>query len=259
MNEIGDNTWQIIENDHVAMYLLTGKDKALLIDAGWGIGNIPGAVRSLTDLPLTLVITHAHPDHVCGAYSFDDILISKEDRNGLDFFYKKEVRARIIETRFKEPFPEEFSKEQWINAAVKNVGITGEGDSFDLGSRKIEVISNPGHTLGSISLLDETNGYLFPGDTVKYDQILMHLESSLTLSVYLDSLKHINSYRGRFRRIFPGHGRIIESPDYIDEIIAGASGIIAGKIKGVPEETFYGPGYVAKLERCSIIYKADKL
>lgn len=259
INEIGENTWQIVENDHVAMYLLTGKERALLVDAGWGIGNIPGALRSLTELPLTLVITHAHPDHVCGAYNFNDIYISEGDRSGLDFFYKKEVRARILETRFKEPYPDGFSKEQWINAVLNKVEVIGEGYVFDLGGRRVEVISNPGHTPGSISLLDETNGYLFTGDTVKYDQILMQLESSLTLSVYLESLKHIDSYRGRFRRILPGHGSIIESPDFIDEIISGASGILAGKIHGVFEETFHGPGYVAKLDHCSIVYRKDKL
>lgn len=259
IKEVGEKTWQIIENDHVSMYLLAGSNKALIIDAGWGIGNLSKAVKSLTDLTVSAAITHGHPDHVCGAFNFDEIFISKEDKNSLDFFYKKENRTKIFESRFKAPYPEDFSKDQWINAEIKKVEIIDEGFIFDLGNRKLKVISNPGHTPGSISLLDEKNRFLFSGDSVKYDQILMHLDSSLNLSVYLKSMKHLDSFKAKFKKIFPGHDGIIESNDILDEIITGASEIENGKIKGVPEQTFFGPGIVAKLNRCSIIYKADKL
>lgn len=259
IREVGEKTWQIVENDHVAMYLLTGNKKALMIDTGWGIGNLPGALKTLTDLTVSAVITHGHPDHVCGAFNFNEIFISKDDKSSLEVFYKKEIRTKIIENRFKGPFPVDFSKEQWINKKIKKVEIIGEGYIFDLGDRRLGVISNPGHTAGSISLLDETNGYLFSGDSVKYDQILMHLDSSLNLSVYLESMKHLYSFRKSFQRIFPGHGGIIESNDILDEIITGVSDIENGELKGVPEETFFGPGIVAKLNRCSIVYKAERL
>ena len=259
IREVGEKTWQIHENDHVSIYLVAGSNKALVVDTGWGIGDISGAVKSLTDLPVSAVITHGHPDHVCGAYNFDDVFISEEDKKGLDFYYKRENRSKIFENRIKAPYPDGFSKDQWINAKLKNVGMIREGSVFDLGNRKLEVISNPGHTPGSISLLDEKNGFLFSGDSVKYDQILMHLDSSLNLSVYLQSMIHLDLFKAKFRKIFPGHGAIIESNDILDEIIAGVSDIENGKIKGVPEKTFFGPGIVAKLDKCSILYRVDKL
>lgn len=46
------------------MYLLLGEDRALLIDTGFGMSKLDEALKEITDLPITVVNTHGHYDHV---------------------------------------------------------------------------------------------------------------------------------------------------------------------------------------------------
>ena len=49
------------------MYLVEGTEKAALIDTGYGVGNLKGYIKTLTEKPLIVLITHGHLDHVAGA------------------------------------------------------------------------------------------------------------------------------------------------------------------------------------------------
>jgi glyoxylase-like metal-dependent hydrolase (beta-lactamase superfamily II) len=79
-------TYAISEYGHwerVHSYLLIGKEQALLIDTGLGIGNIKSAAKTLTDLPIKVITTHAHWDHIGGHHLFQDISIHKADAGWL--------------------------------------------------------------------------------------------------------------------------------------------------------------------------------
>ena len=77
--QIDENTWAFSEFGLSSMYLLTGTEKALLIDTGLGSGNLAEEIRSMTDLPLVTVITHGHIDHAGSAGFFDEVYISPND------------------------------------------------------------------------------------------------------------------------------------------------------------------------------------
>ena len=65
--EAKKGTWFInFMNGSQNIYLLEGKEKAMLIDTGWGAGNLRACVEKLTDKPLIVVNTHFHPDHSAG-------------------------------------------------------------------------------------------------------------------------------------------------------------------------------------------------
>ena len=65
---IGENIYHIYEPGGVYTTLIIGNEKALLIDTGYGYGNLREAVARLTDLPLIVANTHGHFDHVGGKY-----------------------------------------------------------------------------------------------------------------------------------------------------------------------------------------------
>ena len=61
--EIGNKTFVINEYGLNAMFLLVGEEKALLIDTGTGVFDLPLLLKTLTDKPVQVVLTHGHPDH----------------------------------------------------------------------------------------------------------------------------------------------------------------------------------------------------
>ena len=74
--EVAADTYAIYEPfqwQEVISYLVLGSERALLFDTGNGIGDIRRVVDSLTDLPVVVVNSHSHYDHVGGNHQFDDI------------------------------------------------------------------------------------------------------------------------------------------------------------------------------------------
>ena len=259
VEKVADKTWAIRDKTQVTCYLVEGEEKALLIDTCWGLGNLAGLVQSITSLPVKVVITHGHPDHVCGAFQFDDLYISKDDESLLNVFYNKQTRRQLIENRFKDQLSADFSKEKWINAELGNVSTIKEGDAFELGKRDLKVIAVPGHTPGSICLLDGENELLFSGDSIQTAPVLMHLDTSLPLSTYFDSLVHACSFEEAYDKILPGHGETPIDKAILNELIDGVSEILEGKLSGKPEQTFFGEGLVCQFNETSIFYNENHL
>ena len=88
---IGEGIWSISGSANDQMYLVQGRDKALLVDTGMGVGDLAGLVRSLTSLPVMVVNTHGHPDHAGGNGGFDEVYLHPADEP-----HHEEVCARMI-------------------------------------------------------------------------------------------------------------------------------------------------------------------
>ena len=63
VHQIDASCWRIEENG-VRAFLITGSERALLIDSGFGTGNIREIVDNMTKLPLILANTHTDRDHI---------------------------------------------------------------------------------------------------------------------------------------------------------------------------------------------------
>lgn len=258
LNEIKDGVWFISDKTGANCYLIEGETYSLLIDTGWGLGNLKELVDSIISLPVKVVFTHGHPDHVNGAFQFSDLYITPEDEKLMDMFYVKETRQEII-NRFKEILSSDFSTDNWINAQITNPSPISDGYIFDLGNRQLKVIKCPGHTAGSICILDTKDEILFSGDTLLAKPVLMNLETSLGLNTYLKSIKHINSFADEFNIILSGHDDKPVNPVVIEELISGVSEILQGEIKGKLEKTRFGDALEYKFKHTAINYNEDSL
>src|SRR5205807_9970929 len=54
-------------------YLIVGEQRALLFDTGMGISDVKKVVEELTKLPVIVLNSHTHDDHVGGNWEFDRV------------------------------------------------------------------------------------------------------------------------------------------------------------------------------------------
>lgn len=214
-------TWIInFMNGSQNMYLLEGNDKALLIDTGWGAGNLRAYVERLTDKPLLVANTHYHPDHAAGNGEFESVYVSKT--YALDEASMGGVPFDIT----KLPYPD-----------YEKVGV-GSGDSIDLGGRKIEIIeARPAHSNSTLFFFDESHGMFFSGDDYESTQVLMYTGDNnpalkFDIRNRLDNLKQnaldILSRKDRIRYLLPNHNGAPIAIDYIDDFIGLVDHIYKG-------------------------------
>ncbi|MCQ2457069.1 MAG: MBL fold metallo-hydrolase, partial [Clostridia bacterium] len=98
--------------------------------------------------------------------------------------------------------------------------------------RPLRDIDLPGHTPGSIALLDEKNRVLYGGDSIQDGRIFMFGEKR-DMDKYVESLSLLwETKRDLFDSVFPSHGTIPVGPDLIPRLIDAAKKIIAGESDG---------------------------
>src|SRR4030042_2591089 len=78
VNEVSEKVWVLDDHKIDNIYLIEGKDSALLIDTGIGTADLVSAVKKISNKPLIVVITHGHPDHCGSNYQFEKVYIHPE-------------------------------------------------------------------------------------------------------------------------------------------------------------------------------------
>ncbi len=116
MVQFKKDTWEIDEFDCASVFLLIGRDKAMVIDAGMGIGDLKRAIRKLTDKPLVVVISHGHVDHTGNARQFEEIWIHPNDAHHpipQDLERRRDDTRRIATDRRKGYYVGRISAPAW--------------------------------------------------------------------------------------------------------------------------------------------------
>ena len=221
-------TWLIEEENedcNVYMYLLAGKDQAVLIDAGYGTIPLDKIVSSLTGLPVTVLCTHGHFDHIGGVGFFSRIMLHRSDR-----------------PLYREALCENAPEPEWFDGAF----------TMDLGDRPLEVFPVPGHTAGCVAILDAQRRQLFTGDTCCKGAVLLHFDHSADLSVYRDSLRTLLELRDRFDATWPSHHEKPVDVCIPLQFLEAADRILAGHPAG---QEIPGPAGILDYRDITVFYK----
>jgi glyoxylase-like metal-dependent hydrolase (beta-lactamase superfamily II) len=241
------DTWEIDEFDCASIFLLIGREKAMLIDCGMGIGDLMGAVRKITDKPLIVVISHGHIDHTGNVRQFEEIWIHPKDDNKpipQDIERRRED-TRLIAMRQKGIYPYNIDvdiREPGPDEPMPIIHHMYDGQQFDLGGRIVTAFECPGHSPGEMIFLDEGTRSMFCGDALNYNLGLN--ATSIELAVkYLERMRDMGD---RYDGIYNGHHdfRPLGMPlgdDCLPNAIDLCHQLLNGTYSPVLVPSFWGP------------------
>ena len=217
----------------VISYLILGSKGAILLDTGMGIGRIRAVAVSLTHLPIRVVNTHTHYDHVGGNADFADVL-------GMDMAYTRRsaegvahdlVRGEVAPESLCRPLPEGVLAETYSVRPFTITGLLKDGDVLDLGGRRLEVLAVPGHTPDSLALLDREAALLWTGDTFYEGPIWLFVPET-DMGAYQASVRRLAALVPSLRLLLPAHNTPTAAPRRLLELSRAVDAIRGGSVPG---------------------------
>jgi glyoxylase-like metal-dependent hydrolase (beta-lactamase superfamily II) len=216
--------------EEVISYLVIGENKAALIDTGNGIGDIKRVVCNLTKLPIIVINTHSHADHIGKNSDFDEIALMDTDfskeraANGLT---KCQMRHFLDEGMVWKPLPRYFDPEQYRVKPFKVTNWMKDGDSIDLGDRKLEIIHTPGHSPDSVCIIDKINRLFWTGDSF-YPAPIYIYKPHTNLDQFIESFEKITGAMEYFDWVMPSHNEPKIEKHLLEECYDAAKSIKSG-------------------------------
>jgi glyoxylase-like metal-dependent hydrolase (beta-lactamase superfamily II) len=223
IQEIDKKTFAISEYGHwekVHSFLLVGENQAALIDTGLGIDSIKRVTDQLTNLPIVVITTHVHADHIGSHGEFETVYVHEGDvdwlTNGIQGLSLEQIR-KDIGRDISLPVPETFNPDTYKPFQGKPTALLHDGDVVDIGNRKLTIYHTPGHSPGHISVFDNENGYLFTGDLL-YDETPVYAFYPST-----DPIDLVNSWEkiteiATVKKVFGSHNTVGLEPGILQEV-----------------------------------------
>jgi len=220
------------------MYLFEGSERALLMDTSVGVYGLREIVDSLTDKPYDVVITHGHVDHAMGCAEFadKDIYMRLID---LDIYHSMEsvgIRRDYVLSGNRREDPD-YNIESDEFMPVGNIDFIDlkDGQIFDLGGLHIEILATPGHTQGTIMILDREDKILVSGDAANTFTFLFDPLYSSTVEEYKEMLIDLKKrVDGRYEHLYLCHHVMEETTEMFDELIELCNLIMEGNAGEFP-------------------------
>ena len=217
-------------------YLIAGRTKALLFDTGMGIGDLKAISARLTPLPIIVLNSHTHNDHVGDNWQFAtvysrDTAFSRKNALGS----RDDAQAELAPGMICGVLPSGFDPKSYATRPWHISAYTHDEDRFDLGGRTIEVIATPGHTPDAISLIDRANGLLFSGDTY-YPAPIWLFRPETSLNDYAASIRRLAALAPQLKLVLGAHNVPVAPPAVLSQLVAAFNQVRAGKVPAVPTE-----------------------
>lgn len=225
---LSDNVTLIVE-PHVDKFLqanmwhVRGSAADLLIDCGLGIVPLLPYVIDIFGREPIVVLTHRHLDHVGAAHEFAEVWAHELEPVQAPIAGSLRTHA-VVEQLGLPPVPAEAVVPEFLVGAVPDptfdpdsyrlqpsrvTRTLADGDVIDLGDRSFEIIGLPGHTHGSIGLIEWATSTLYSGDALYDGGLIDELPES-----------SVGAYRGTMNRLIEldiatvhgGHGASFDRP-----------------------------------------------
>jgi len=242
------------QSEEVISYLIVGEKRALLFDTGMGISDIKKVTSELTKLPIIVLNSHTHDDHVGGNWQFPDVYGMDTDftrKNALGS--QEDAQAEVMPDQICGTLPAGFDPKTYVTRPWKITAVILDGDRLDLGGRKLEVLATPGHTPDAISLIDRANGLLFTGDTY-YPAPIWLFRPETDLVAYAASIRRLAALAPQVKLVLGAHNIPVASPTVLGQLVSAFDKVQSGKVPAMP----YSLGKVLyKVDGFSFLMRAD--
>ena len=228
--QLNDQTFAIYEPyqwQEAICYLLIGSEKALLVDTLQGIGDLKAVIDQLTSLPVIVINTHSHSDHVSSNYQFETVYgindaFALENAKGHPHEFNAEY---MTPDTFWKNLPEGFSIEEYHNRPYEIDKYVTDGEIIDIGDRQIEVVFIPGHSPDSIFLIDRANRMMMTGDSFYPAPIYLYLDESSFQDFY-KSVETMQRFHNEVDYLLPGHNETMQPANYLSKLRAATQAVL---------------------------------
>ena len=225
----------------VTSFLVIGSERALLFDSGLGVARIGEVVQKLTTLPVIVINSHTHFDHVGGNREFADVrnldhpFSAASARGEVAEWLHEYAGATLAEDRVCGPLPTGVTTREYVLPSWRVSARIRDGETIDLGNRRLEILATPGHTPDSLSLLDRDDGLLFTGDTYYSDEIYLWGPET-DVAAYTASIDRLARLEPGLKKLLPAHGLPMAEPVRLIELQRALREIQAGTARFEPAE-----------------------
>ncbi len=221
--------------EEVISYLIVGQKQAVLFDTGMGIGDIRKVTAKLTSRPVVVLNSHTHDDHVGGNWQFTfvygmDTEFTRKNARGS----REDAHAEIAPDQLCGDLPKAFNSKTYATKPWKISHFIHDGFRINLGGRRLEVISTPGHTPDAICLLDRLNGLLFTGDTY-YPAPIWLYRPETDLDAYVNSVKRLAALEPEIKLVLGAHNVPVAEPSVLPRLLTAIQGVRSGQGTVQPE------------------------
>jgi len=219
-------------------YLIVGTQRALLFDTGIGVVPLRPLVERLTRLPVTVLNSHTHYDHVGGNWEFDRILTidSPYTRANMAGFPHVQVATEVRPDAFCAGAPAGLDTARFHTRRWTATGTVRDGEVLDLGDRSVEVLHVPGHTPDAMALLDRANGLLWTGDSY-YDGALWLYVPETDLDAYERSMARLVALAPSLRQLLPAHNTAQADPARLARVLGAVRTMRRGMVAPTGQES----------------------
>jgi glyoxylase-like metal-dependent hydrolase (beta-lactamase superfamily II) len=227
--------YEPFQAQEVLSWLILGEERALVFDTGMGLAPIRPVIEELTGLPVVVLNSHTHYDHMGGNSEFEAILALDSDygRRNAGGWDHDAVAGELVPSAFCAERLPGFDATQYQIRPFRATGLVADGEVIDLGGRRLEVLGLPGHSPDSIALLDRAGGLLWSGDTFYEGQIWLYFPGT-ELDVYAHSIRRLASLVPGLRRVFPSHNTPAAAPERLEQLARAFDRVLDGTAPSRP-------------------------